>query len=631
MQQKTPGPMFKAIMVGFVLVFLNAYWTMMGLRWDIAHPAMVSLLYNAVFNLFSLTLLSLFVKSFVPKLAFSRAELLTIYVMVCLTASISGHMCVQMLLPMMGHAAWYASLENDWEALFGRYIPDWIVVEDKAALGDFFKGYSTFYTPQYVKAWLMPLLLWSGFLFALFFVMLCVNFIVRKQWTENEKLSYPLIQLPLAMTDETQSFFKNKLMWLGFGLVAFIDIINGLNYLYPKVPKIAGVRAYDISPYFTERPWNAINWLPVGIYPFAVGLAFFIPLDLSFSCWFFYLFWKFQVVIGNLLGLRHGFPYSTEQSFGAYIGLGITAFWFSRKYLIQVARRVMGTKSELDDSKEPFRYRTAVLCIVLSLSFIIVFCYKAGMSIWVILIFFGLFYAMATGITRMRAELGSPVHDQHFGGPDGMIYAAFGTQRLGPSNLTILSYLYFFNRAYDWLIMPHQLEGLKIAERAGIDNKKFAIAMILAILIGIPAAIWAYLHAAYKYGVFTDFVGHEAFGRLERWLTEPMTANFSAVAAVMTGTLISFILMFMRTRFFWSPFHAAGYAISSTYTMNVFWFSIFLSFIIKWLILKYGKLRTYRRAIPFFLGLVLGECVITTFWGTLAIIVGKSMYITIDL
>jgi len=631
MQQKTPGPTLKAIMVGFILVFVNAYWTMMGLRWDIAHPAMVSLLYNAVFTLFSLTLLSLFVKSFAPKLAFSRAELLTIYVMVCLTASISGHMCVQMLLPMIGHVAWYASLENDWEALFGRYIPDGLVVGDKAVLRDFFRGNSTFYTPQYVRIWLKPLLLWSAFLFALLFIMLCINFIVRKQWTENEKLSYPLIQLPLAMTDETQSFFRNKLMWLGFGIVALIDIINGLNYLYPKIPQIAGVRAYDISPYFTARPWNAINWLPVGIYPFAVGLAFFIPLDLSFSCWFFYLFWKFQVVIGSLLGFRHGFPYSTEQSFGAYIGLGITAFWFSRKYLIQVARKVMGAKSELDDSKEPFKYQTAFFCIVLSMIFIITFCYKAGMSIWVILLFFGLFYALATGITRMRAELGSPVHDQHFGGPDQMIYAAFGTQRLGPSNLTILSYLYFFNRAYDWLNMPHQLEGLKMAERAGIDNRKFAIAMILAILIGIPAAIWAYLHAAYKYGVFTDFVGHEAFGRLEKWLTEPMAANFPAVAAVTTGALISFILMFMRTRFFWSPFHAAGYAVSSTYTMNVFWFSIFVSFIIKWLILKYGKLRTYRQAIPFFLGLVLGECVITTLWGTLAIIVGKSMYITIDL
>ena len=631
MQQKAPGPTLKAIMVGVALIFVNAYWTMMGLRWDIAHPAMISLLYNAVFVLFPLTLLSLALRRISPKLALSRAELLTIYVMICLTASIAGHMCVQMLIPVIGHATWFATPENDWATLFGKYTPDWIAVKDRVVLRDLYEGYSSFYTARIIKTWLTPLLLWSGFLLAVLLVMLCINFIVRKQWTENEKLSYPLIQLPLAMTDDSRSFFRNKLMWLGFGLVALIDIVNGLNYLYPKIPQIAGVRAHNIGQFFTTRPWNAVGWLPVGIYPFAVGLAFFIPLDLSFSCWFFYLFWKVQRVAGSALGLRHGFPYSTEQSFGAYVGLGITAFWISRKYLMQVARKVFGVRSELDDSKEPFRYRTAVLCIVLCMIFITMFCYKAGMSIWVILIFFGLFFILATGITRMRAELGSPVHDQHWGGPDYMMYAAFGTQRLGPNNLTILSYLFFFNRSYDWLTMPHQLEGLKIAERAGIDNRKFAVAMILAILIGIPAAIWAYLHTSYKFGVFTGFVGHESFDRLERWLTEPMSANYPAVSAVATGMVISFVLMFMRMRFFWFPLHVAGYAVSSTYTMNMFWFSILVSFIIKWIILKYGKLRTYRQAVPFFLGLVLGECVLTTFWGTLAIIVSKPMYITINL
>ena len=95
------------------------------------------------------------------------------------------------------------------------------------------------------------------------------------------------------------------------------------------------------------------------------------------------------------------------------------------------------------------------------------------MSVWVILIFFCCYYALAIGITRMRAELGSPVLDQHWWGPDHMLYTAFGTRRLGAQNLTALSYLYFFNRSYDCLLMPHQLEGLKIAEQAQIENRKF--------------------------------------------------------------------------------------------------------------------------------------------------------------
>ena len=38
--------------------------------------------------------------------------------------------------------------------------------------------------------------------------------ILRKQWIERERLIFPLAQLPLEMTKK--SFFKNKLMWLGF-------------------------------------------------------------------------------------------------------------------------------------------------------------------------------------------------------------------------------------------------------------------------------------------------------------------------------------------------------------------------------------------------------------------------------
>ena len=40
-----------------------------------------------------------------------------------------------------------------------------------------------------------------GFIAALLFVMLCVNAIVRQQWTRNERLTYPIVQLPVAMAD----------------------------------------------------------------------------------------------------------------------------------------------------------------------------------------------------------------------------------------------------------------------------------------------------------------------------------------------------------------------------------------------------------------------------------------------
>ena len=273
-----------------------------------------------------------------------------------------------------------------------------------------------------------------------------------------------------------------------------------------SLPSVHGTRLRGSPSVFTR---SLLDW------------RFFMPLELSFSCWFFYLYWQALRVLGSMGGLSAPFPYAAEQSFGAYLGIGIVAVWSARRYLSQVIRRLFGTRSTLADQDEPISYRAAVVWMLLSIVFLIGFCYKLGMSLWVIATFFGLFFGLATGITRMRAELGSPVHDQHYAGPDRMMYSVFGAKRLGASNLTGLAYLYFFNRAYDCLLMPHHLEGLKIAERADIENKTFAKAVIVAIGVSIVATIWAYLHVSYQDGVYTAWAGRETFSRLGRRLVQP--------------------------------------------------------------------------------------------------------------
>ena len=360
--------------------------------------------------------------------------------MLSIASSLAGHDVLRVLIPMIPHAFWFATPENEWAELFHRYIPDWIAVKDKDFLVEYYRGESTFYIWEHISGWLTSTFWWGSFLFALVFVMVCINALVRKQWTEGEKLSYPIIQLPLELTTGGGStgILRNHAMWIGFAVAGVIDIINGLHFLYPNVPSIGG-RLYDLRPFFTTKPWNAIGWTPVALFPFAVGLAFFIPLDLSFSCWFFYLFWKAQRILGSILGLRGmpGFPFIDEQSFGAYIGLLLIAVVTTRQHLFQVFRKIFTNASDVDDSDEPMPYRVAIFTLIASFAFIVGFCKAAGMSLWVILAFFGIYYAISTAVTRMRAELGSPVHDLHFIGPDEMLPRIFGTRRLGTRNLTM--------------------------------------------------------------------------------------------------------------------------------------------------------------------------------------------------
>ena len=624
--ERSVGVTWRALLVGILLIPVNVYW-IMDSRGQ-GYPTTVSLYFNVIFCIFVLICLNLVIKKLLPRFTLEQGELLTVYIMLAVSSSIAGHDMMRVLVTLPAHPFWYATAENEWAELFHRYIPTWLSARDKIILDDYFTGDSSLYSMRNIQFWLKPVLWWSSFVFCLLFVMLCINAIVRRQWTEQEKLSYPVIQLPLEMTagGGLSGLMKSKLMWLGFGLAGAIDVINGFHFLYPSVPTVGG-RLYNLLPFFTTKPWNAIGWTPVAIFPFAIGMAFFIPLDLSFSCWFFYLFWKVQRIVAALLGLRSlpRFPYIEEQAFGAYMGLFVIAIWATRKHLSEVLKKILGFGAKADDSREPMPYRWAVLGLMGALIYLIGFCRVAGMSVWVAALFFAIYYSISTAICRMRAELGSPVHDLHFIGPDQTLPKILGTRRLGPANLTVFAYLFFFNRAYRGHPMPHQLEGFKLAERTGMNSRRLLIAMTISVPLAAVASFWAHFHIAYNIGSPSWFAWMP-FNRLQQFLTTPQPPDYGSIVAANVGFVTTLLLMFMRVKFFWWPFHPAGYAVSSSWSMNVFWFSIMLSCFAKWIIMKTGGIKVHRQAIPFFLGLILGEFIVGSIWSIIGVSMHRPMY-----
>lgn len=98
---------------------------------NFAHPTTVALIFTVVFNVFVLTLLNLLAKRLIPWLAFSQDELLVIYAMLSVASAVAGHSFVEILVPILGHAFWFATPENDWKDLFFRYIPKWLSMDDR--------------------------------------------------------------------------------------------------------------------------------------------------------------------------------------------------------------------------------------------------------------------------------------------------------------------------------------------------------------------------------------------------------------------------------------------------------------------------------------------------------------------
>ncbi|NKB71095.1 MAG: hypothetical protein GKR89_28835 [Candidatus Latescibacteria bacterium] len=69
------------------------------------------------------------------------------------------------------------------------------------------------------------------------------------------------------------------------------------------------------------------------------------------------------------------------------------------------------------------------------------------------------------------------------------------------------------------------------------------------------------------------------------------------------------LLMAARWRFIGWPLHPLGYPIGPIWIMDHLWFNMFLAWLIKVVVLKYGGVGLYRKTRPFFLGLILGNIV----------------------
>lgn len=626
--------------LSLILLPINAYWViqMEVVRYS-AHPTTISLFFNTVFILLCLTLLNRLVRHVAPKWALERGELLLIYAVLSIGSCVAGHDMLQVFVPMLTWSFRHADTSNNWNAVINPNLKSWLFIRDEAIYKGFYLGNDSIWHWRYIQAWLPVVTAWTLFVSTLLFVMICINAILRKQWTDNERLTYPIIQLPLQITTE-QAFqpkgvFRNRLFWFGFILAGAIDTINSLNYYYPSIPTVLtpgfGQSFLDLGPYLTVKPWNAIGWTPLSFYPFMIGVGMFMPLDFLFSCFFFYWFWKMEKVTAVALAYDQDprFPYTENQAFGAYLSFCLYSVWISRNYLIQVVKRALGKNSSLDDTHEPMSYRSAILGILTGVSALIGFANYLGMTWWIGVLFFLMYFALALAITRMRAELGTPVHDLHFTGPEMVMTRVAGSKAFDANNLTAFALFFWFNRAYRSHPMPHQLEAFKLAEQTRTDYRKWTVALIFLGSLAVFVAFWAMLHLMYDYGAQGKSrmsFGAEAYNQLNTWLKTPEKGKFGELMAVWVGFGIAFLLQWFRVRLPWWPLHPLAFAVTSSWEINLVWGPLFLAWLFKTLILRYGGRGGFQRSLPFFIGLMLGQFVVGSLWNIYGIARGLPTY-----
>ena len=624
----------RAIIISAILLPPNFYWLIIGEMemggGSYMLPTFIVPLYNVIFCLFILTLLNSLIKKVFGRSGLHPTELLSVYVLLSSACSLCSINTMGFLFTTLGHSTWFATPENEWDSLFSSFIPTWLVVADKHSLSGYYQGNSTLYTIQHLDSWLVPTLIWTGFVSVLSTMMLCLNLILRQQWSEKEKLSHPIIHLPVSMVGNLNGFFSSKPMWLGFSIASIISLINGVSFLHPDFPSVP-VSRRSLLHLFPDKPWSAIGQggFNLSLYPFALGLSFLMPLDLTFSCWFFYLIGKLELVLGSMTGWSSlpGYPHHAERAFGATISFLLLIAWIGRNHF--VLSKFWQASGKIPDINT---YRWAIWGLIASGGSLLLFSIYLGLSFWLAVLFLTIYLLLSILVTRMRAELGFFTHPMWGIMAPEMTISLTGSRTLGPKNLTVLALYRWFNFGFSSHQMPHQLEALKIVDRIGMDRRQVACSLIFITALGGILLAWVHLHIFYRVGAlngggWSRGGGNQTFNSLQNWIIYPQEQNPLSIIFMGLGLWVSMFLSIMRIRLMWWGFHPIGYIVANLeWAMRNFWSCMLISNSLKWLVLKYSGPTQYQTGLQFCLGLVLGDFITGSLWNVIGVVCNFRTY-----
>ena len=615
----------RAILIGMLLVPFVAFWATAQYV-DI----ILSLLVPPVATLLPLLLLNAPLRRWAPRWALGEGEFVLIYAMLSVGCALAAEWSWY-TNPLIYSYALFADETNRFSTLILPFLSPLFFIKEKSALPGFREGgHSLSYMLAHLGPWWVPIGMWTLFVTLLAMSMLCICSLFRREWTDREKLSFPVIQLPVALTAGAgdSPLWRSPVLWSAFGAMFAIDMLNGFAFLYPTLIPINLRTITDLAPMFPDAPWNAIGSLQLGIFPFIAAMAVFLPSDLLFSTIFFFFFRKAEQIGAASIGYPQGTfgggglvpspPYFSEQSWGAFMGLFIMALWIARHYLREVWTSIR--TGEATTGEEMLPHRWAFAGLLLCLAGLAGIGGLIGLSPLFVLGYLLLFLAFSAALTRMRAELGPPTHEMAYMGPNQLIVDLFGTKGLPAQYIpNLASQFYFINRIHRSHPMPYQLEAMKMAERPGMVYLGFFVAIALAVVVGSVSAHAVWIYRGYRWGaeggdvwssgaVVADLHGN------------PRDPNRVASLFMLLGMAMVFGLSKLRFAFPGFPLNPVGYALGMNYGVDYYWFGLLVALILKVGVQRYGGMKGYRRLHLLALGVMLGEYAAEAIWSIVGIV-----------
>lgn len=554
-----------------------------------------------------------------PSWALRNRELLFVFVLGWVGFMVPTWGMSNYLVGAMTTAEYFASPENQWRELFFPYLPDWVTLtNEQNANRNYHMG-----IPQNVPipwtAWVVPVFWWMSFFVGLLATGLCFVILMRRQWANHERLSYPLAQTPVVLTEtnnEAEAIFpsimRNRMFITGAVTTFSIMLWNTAAYWtqWSSFP-------VDANHFINLELGQAFPAQVIRMNVLTLAFSYFVNIDVLFSVW------VFQIINTLEQGFIARFGIASDsgtavpgglvavQFVGGMIAFAIWGFWIARRHLRTVWKHVLGNDTNLDDEDEFISYRAALVTGACGLMYIVLWLYAAGMSFPVIFVFLSFLFLFYFALCRVVAESGLvfldlPINAHQF------TVAMLGSASLSPQNLTVLGVTNAFSRNWKTftMIIPSHVARLKsvLGIRGGVllfwAAATFAISAITAI------AFTAY--SGYRLGGASNYYADVAAGDpgfyslVVTWMQNSTQITGSEVLFLLTGMGIVIGMMVARHYISWWPVSPIGFVVAAGGPVRNAFFPVFLAWLIKTILIRTGGIRLYNEVQPLMIGIMVG-------------------------
>ncbi|MDW8122679.1 MAG: DUF6785 family protein [Armatimonadota bacterium] len=577
--------------------------------------------------------LSLFVRFLLRKrgIEWTRDSLIIVYAMALVAAGIPSFGWTGLLIPYIAGPFYFARPENGWAQIIQPHLPRWLHPSQPETFVWLYEGIPSGVGIPWGE-WVGPLFWWTVLGLSVYLVFFALSVFFRKPWVDQERLVFPLTQLPLEMTldsdEKRPAFFADPFVRLTSLFAICVHSLNGLKRFLPWLPEV-NVHLISLDPYLPNRPWSAIKpfWIRI---PFSIiGLTYLLPVQTSFSLWFFYFFFLAQQVVADWLGfpLKNVQAYPVRDFVAHQMVGGILLY---SVYVIGIA--IQRWRRQTDkETEEPEGLPGPFIGWGILLGFLVtcLWGFWAGASFHWTGVLFLLFYLLHIIAVRLVCEAGM-LYVQHPFRPINILLAAFGSEGLGIRRLPLLvlfdHLLMVDNRSP---LMPSIVQGIRLGDAVSCSRSGLLFSLVASVLVAVPVSYVSYLLLMYRYGGqnlhqwFTAYYTRDLYCT---WTAHLMTVGESpnpiALMTLAGGAATMGVLLYFHRHFLWFPFAPVGYLMGASWPMINFWFPILVGWLLKALVVRYGGGKVYRRLIGPFLGLMFGEFFCAGLWVLIDLIAG---------